>query len=287
MDARIRGLGAALDLKWVGTSKNVLSIAEGGLINVSNILVGMKEKLIQAANDTLGQSERNAIRSEILQFTEEINDIVEETQFNKNVLLDGTYINKSFQTGEGSTDTLFFSITANSSATGLGIQSVNVANNVFSAASATLAQDAVDTAIDLISATLQDIGAIIARLTVKEAPLRIGITNTEAAKAPYSGCRHCQGAGRIGTAPDITADGNGAIGSIEYRAAERSGAIPVNFHLSSFNTMKRDGQNCRPFLLLFTRIFCDHTICTAVQNTHALHFHTETSQLEIFFIKTL
>ncbi len=150
---------------------------------ISSSGCGMKEKLIQAANDTLGQSERNAIRSEILQFTEEINDIVEETQFNKNVLLDGTYINKSFQTGEGSTDTLFFSITANSNATGLGIQSVNVANNVFSAASAALAQDAVDTAIDLISATLQDIGAIIARLTVKEATLRIGITNTEAAKS--------------------------------------------------------------------------------------------------------
>ncbi len=181
LDARIRGFGAALDN--VGTTKNVLSIAEGGLINISNILIGMKEKLIQAANDTLGTSERSAIRAEILQFTEEINDIVEETQFNKNILLDGTYVNKSFQTGEGSTDTLFFSIDTNSNATGLGIQSGNVANKVFSAASAAEAQDAVDSAIDTISSTLQNIGANIARMTVKEATLRIGITNTEAAKS--------------------------------------------------------------------------------------------------------
>ena len=47
--------------------------------------VGMKDKLIQATNDTLGTSERSAIRSEILQFTEEINDIVEETKFNKSL----------------------------------------------------------------------------------------------------------------------------------------------------------------------------------------------------------
>ena len=80
--ARVRGLSAALDN--VGTTKNVLSIAEGGLLNIHEILVGMKEKLTQSANDTLGSAERNAIRSEILQLVEEITDIVQETEFNNN-----------------------------------------------------------------------------------------------------------------------------------------------------------------------------------------------------------
>jgi len=181
LEARIRGIGAALDN--VGTVKNVLSIAEGGLLNISNILVGMKEKLIQAATDTMGSAERNAIRSEIIELTKEINDIVEETQFNENILLDGTYTGKSFQTGEENTNTLPFSIVANSSATGLGIASPFVANRVFTASGASFAQAQVDAAIETVSGTLQLIGASISRLTIKEAQLRIAITNTEAAKS--------------------------------------------------------------------------------------------------------
>ena len=181
LDARVRGLGTALDN--VGTTKNVLSIAEGGLLNISEILVNMKGKLIQAANDTLGSAERNAIRSEIMQLTTEIDDIVKETQFNKNVLLDGTYISKSFQTGEENTNVLLFNIFANSSATGLGIDSLFVANRVLTSSGASFAQSRVDGAIGTVSDTLQTIGAVIARLTIKEATLRIAITNTEAAKS--------------------------------------------------------------------------------------------------------
>ncbi|MCH8285043.1 flagellin [candidate division KSB1 bacterium] len=181
LDARIRGLSTALDN--VGTTKNVLSIAEGGLLSISDILISMKNKLIQAANDTLGSAERNAIRSEIVQLTAEIDDIVEETNFNKNALLDGTYTGKSFQTGEENTNVLLFSITSNSSASGLGIDLALVGDRLFTASGASFAQAQVDAAIDTLSDTLQNIGAIIGRLTVKEGTLRIAITNTEAAKS--------------------------------------------------------------------------------------------------------
>ena len=179
--ARVRGLSAALDN--VGTTKNVLSIAEGGLLNIHNILVGMKEKLTQSANDTLGSAERNAIRSEILQLVEEITDIVQETEFNNNTLLDGTYTGKSFQTGEGTGDYLQFDLSTNHNSTGLGINSAEVADRVFSATGSRYALDKVNTAIDLISDSLQTVGAIVTRLTIKEATLRIAITNTEAAKS--------------------------------------------------------------------------------------------------------
>ena len=181
LDARIRGLSTALDN--VGTTKNVLSIAEGGLLSISDILISMKNKLIQAANDTLGSAERNAIRSEIVQLTAEIDDIVAETNFNKNALLDGTYTGKSFQTGEENTNVLLFSITSNSSASGLGIDLQFVGDRLFTATGASFAQSKVDAAIDTLSDTLQNIGAIIGRLTVKEGTLRIAITNTEAAKS--------------------------------------------------------------------------------------------------------
>ncbi len=181
LESRIRGLGAALDN--VGTTKNVLSIAEGGLLNISNILVRMKEKLIQAANDTMGDEERGAIRSEIMQLTEEISDITDETTFNQNKLIDGNYTGKSFQTGEESSNVLLFSITATSTPVGLGISSPFVANRLSSATAAAFAQGKVNTAIDTVSNTLQLIGAHISRLSIKESTLRIAITNTEAAKS--------------------------------------------------------------------------------------------------------
>ena len=191
LDARARGLSVAYDN--VGTVKNVLAIAEGGLLNIQNILLTMKEKITQAASDTLGSAERNAIKTEINQLTQEIDDIVEETEFNNVTLLDGTYADKSFQTGEGSADTLAFSIISSAAqqsagfgvgatATGLQIEAAKVANLVFTAASAASALSRVDAAIEILSDRMQDIGAKVARLTVKESTLSIAITNTLATK---------------------------------------------------------------------------------------------------------
>ncbi len=181
MEARSRGLSVALDN--VGTTKNVLSIAEGGLMNISDILIGIKEKVTQAANDTMGSAERNAIRSELVQMLEEINDIVEETQFNNNVLLDGTFTGRSFQTGEQSVDTLQFNISQNNNSTGLNLTSTTLYDRIFTASGSSVALNVVDGALETISDSLQNIGAIVSRLTVKEATLRIGITNTKAAQS--------------------------------------------------------------------------------------------------------
>ena len=78
--ARSKGLSVALDN--VGTAKNVLSIAEGGLLSISDILLRMKELVTQAASDTLGSAERAAITSELTELTSEVDDIVSETEFN-------------------------------------------------------------------------------------------------------------------------------------------------------------------------------------------------------------
>lgn len=181
LDARARGLSVALDN--VGTTKNVLSIAEGGLLNIQNILITLKEKVTQAANDTLGSAERNAIATEITELTTEINNIVAETTFNDQALLDGTYTNKSYQTGEDTTNTLAFSISSDNTANGLGVDSANVSSRVYTASGSSVALSNVDGAIETIAETLQNIGATVSRLGVKESTLRIAITNTEATKS--------------------------------------------------------------------------------------------------------
>ena len=181
LDARARGLTVALNN--VGTTKNVLNIAEGGLLNIQSILITMKEKVTQAANDTLGSAERNAISTEIDELTTEIDNIVAETTFNDQALLDGTYANKSYQTGEDTTNTLLFSIVEDNTAAGLGVSTGTVSSRVFTASGSSVALAAVDLAIDAIAEGMQNIGATVSRLGVKESTLRFAITNTEATKS--------------------------------------------------------------------------------------------------------
>ena len=181
LDARARGLAVALDN--VGTAKNVLSIAEGGLLNISLILVTMKEKVTQARSDTLGVEERNAIKDELSELAAEIQDTVDETVFNKIPLLDGTYIDKQFQTGEAKDDVMPFSITDDASPASLSVDDASVANMVSNHTDAGTALDNVNTAMDSVSSILQTIGATISRMTFKEETLRIAITNTLATKS--------------------------------------------------------------------------------------------------------
>lgn len=180
LGARSRGLSVALDN--VGTAKNVLAIAEGGLMNISDILITMKEKLTQAASDTLGSAERNAIKTELDQLTSEINDIVGETTFNNIALINGTYT-ASYQTGEGTTNTLAFSITQSAAATSLQVDQANVSSLVFSASGASTALSNINSAIENVSDMLQNIGASVSRLTVKESTLSVAITNTDSTKS--------------------------------------------------------------------------------------------------------
>ncbi len=181
LDARSRGLSVALDN--VGTTKNVLSIAEGGLLNIQSIMITMKEKVTQAANDTLGSAERNAISTEINELTTEIDNIVAETTFNDASLLNGTYTGKTFQTGEDTTNTMSFSIAADNTASGLGVEAANVSSRVYTATGSSIALSNVDTAIETIAEIMQNIGATVSRLGVKESTLQIAITNTEATKS--------------------------------------------------------------------------------------------------------
>ncbi|MFC1558393.1 flagellin [candidate division KSB1 bacterium] len=191
LDARSRGLSVAYDN--VGTAKNVLSIAEGGMLNIQSILITMKEKITQAASDTLGSAERNAIKTEIDQLTQEIDDIVTETTFNNNQLIDGTFTGKSFQTGEDTTNVLVYSIAQSAplasglnsgvKAADLMVDTANVSSLVFTAAGSSTALSRVDLAIEVLSDLLQDLGAKVARLTVKESTLSIAITNTESTKS--------------------------------------------------------------------------------------------------------
>jgi flagellin len=177
LEARSRVLGAALNN--IGDMKNMLAIAEGGLLNINDILVTMKEKVLQASSDTLGSSERYAITLQIGALNSEIDDIVQETRWNDVQLIDGNYNNKNFQTGPDGTDNFTISIAKTHDSTAAGLNTTGI--DVTSAASSTASLNNVSQAMVDVSLTLENIGSWTNRLTTKESTVSVAISNTDSA----------------------------------------------------------------------------------------------------------
>ena len=62
---KVRAESLGVSLNNIGDAKNMMSIAEGYLQSISDILGQMRAKATQAANDILGTAERNALKNEL------------------------------------------------------------------------------------------------------------------------------------------------------------------------------------------------------------------------------
>jgi flagellin len=173
LESRTRGLMVARDN--IGDVGNLVATAEGGMQAVNEILLTMKEKILQAANDTLGSTERSAVESQLDELASEIDDIVDTTQWGGQKLLDGTFTSKQFQVGQGSTDTLTFGITQAVDSAGLSVEDADLA--VDSSANASTALAAVNAAITTVNASLQTLGSTQLRVGIKESNISISINN--------------------------------------------------------------------------------------------------------------
>jgi flagellin len=78
---------------------SMVSVAEGGLGEISNILTRLRELGIQAASDTVGEKERGFINKEVSQLKDEAQRIAKTTRFGKTSLLDGTGDQMDIQVG--------------------------------------------------------------------------------------------------------------------------------------------------------------------------------------------
>ena len=83
---------------------SVIQVAEGGLNEVGNILIRMRELGVQAASDNVGERERGFIDKEVQQLKSEIDRITQTTRWGKSQLLNGTGGTFSFQIDLGNDD---------------------------------------------------------------------------------------------------------------------------------------------------------------------------------------
>src|SRR5690606_34295859 len=78
---------------------SMVQVAEGGLNEISNIVVRLRELGIQAASDTIGDRERGFINTEVQQLKNEAQRIASVTTWGTTKLLDGSTPTFDFHVG--------------------------------------------------------------------------------------------------------------------------------------------------------------------------------------------
>lgn len=173
-----RGRGLDVALQNVTNAKSVLNIAEGAYQEIMDILQIVKEKATQAADTALSQVQRSSISDQVGALLNEIDDIVDQTTFNGENLINGDYLNKNFQVGEDAAHRLGISL-SNSDSNALGVDGLSFASQN----DANTAISTVSTAIDTMAGFIQDVGEYNVRLSSKETTLAVAYTNTDAVRS--------------------------------------------------------------------------------------------------------
>lgn len=85
MRAKIRGLAVAK--RNAGDGISMLQVAEGGLSELNNLMIRMRELTTQAASDSIGSQERTYLDREFSELGKEVTRIKEDTEFNGTKIL--------------------------------------------------------------------------------------------------------------------------------------------------------------------------------------------------------
>lgn len=121
MTAQVRGLNMAIRNANDGIS--LLQTAEGAMDEVTNMVQRIRELAVQAATDTVTDSDRADLNKEVVALQKEINRIAATTQFNGFNVLDGSFQKKVLQIGDKSGVTMEVSL-SDVSAASLGQQAL-------------------------------------------------------------------------------------------------------------------------------------------------------------------
>ena len=179
--AQTRGLKQASRNAQDGVS--LVQVAEGGLNEISSILIRLRELAVQAASDTIGPVERQFLNVEYDQLVSEIDRIADGTEFNGTQLLSGTGSILDFQVGtrnDPNIDRLSFDASkADANGAALGVNLTSVADK----ASAQNSLAAIDSAIVSVSAMRADFGAIQNRLQSTIGNIAVSVENLSAANS--------------------------------------------------------------------------------------------------------
>lgn len=232
MTSQIRGMDQAIRNANDGISLS--QTAEGAMQETTNILQRMRELALQSANSTNNTDDRQAIQQEISQLKAELDRNAQNTQFNGQRILDGSFSNASFQVGANANQTISFSIGSIMSS-GIG----GIASQVGSAVSGNAATD--------ITIALGG-GAPI---SINSSAGFVGPDASQDATSAYAKAAAINAAGIAGLQVTASTSGTQAVGPIggtagdTYNLTINGVAIFTNTDVATAlsNTQLRDGIN--------------------------------------------
>lgn len=174
-------------LRQAGRNANdgisLIQVAEGGMNEISNILIRLRELSIQGSSDTIGDPERGFLDKEVQQLKAEVDRISTSTEFDGTKLLDGTAPPLDIQIGTHNnplTDRFVFESQELVTTTDvLGISGVTTATKTSSQENL----NALDDAIEHVSGNRATLGALQNRMQSAIANLNIYKENLEAANS--------------------------------------------------------------------------------------------------------
>jgi flagellin len=179
--AEIRGLRQASRNASDGIS--LVQTAEGGLQEISNILIRFRELSVQAASDTIGNTERGFLDAEYQQLKSELQRISEVTKFNGRDLLNGTGGLLSIQVGVYNDD-FKDRISFNASAADATLEALGMnVHGISSKQGAQIAIAAADDAIVSVNSIRANFGAMQNRLQSTVNNLGVSDENLSAANS--------------------------------------------------------------------------------------------------------
>lgn len=162
---------------------SLVQTAEGGLNEAGNILIRLRELSMQAASDTIGDTERGFVDKEFRSLVDEVQRISQVTKYNGSDLLNGTGKALEFQIGVHNSpeqDRLIFDTSkANATTDKLGISGLTVAQKEDAQNNLTK----IDEALKMVSETRADFGALQNRLQSTINNLMVSDENLSAANS--------------------------------------------------------------------------------------------------------
>lgn len=179
--AQIRGLRQAKRNAQDGIS--LLQVSEGGLNEIANMLIRMRELGIQAASDTIGDNERQFVDREFQSLKQEIDRIAQATSFNGTPLLNGRAGVFEVQVGVRN-NPLVDRVVYNGERADATVESLNLAGeSVSTKPGAQMGLSAIDDALNRVSSIRADLGAIQNRMQSTIQNLSITDENLSAANS--------------------------------------------------------------------------------------------------------
>jgi flagellin len=160
--ANIRGMRQAKRNTQDGVS--LIQVSEGGLSEVSNILLRLRELAIEAASDTIGDAERSYVDREFQSLKQEVDRIANATEFNNMPLLNGHAGMMEIQVGIKN-NPILDRIVYNGDKADVTLEALKLGGeSVSTKQSAQLSLNAIDSGLSQVNSIRSELGALQNRL---------------------------------------------------------------------------------------------------------------------------